>query len=59
MNEREAFRAMFSFRQPLEHLNMSDVANLDKAITNAEAFAQEVIATLRSAQGAQADQEAS
>lgn len=47
LNEREAFKAMFSFRQPLEHLSGADVANLDKAIQNAEAFANEVIVTLR------------
>lgn len=47
LNEREAFKAMFSFRQPLEHLNPADVANLDKAIANAEAFTSEVIETLR------------
>lgn len=47
LNEREAFRAMFSFRQPLENLNGTDVANLDKAINNAERFASEVIETLR------------
>lgn len=47
LNEREAFKAMFSFRQPLEHLNGSEVANLDKAIANAEAFAKEVITILR------------
>lgn len=47
LNEREAFKAMFSFRQPLEHLNGAEVANLDKAIANAEAFAKEVIVTLR------------
>jgi len=47
MNEREAFRAMFSFRQPLEHLNSSDVANLDKAIANAEQLTTEVLEILR------------
>lgn len=47
LHEREAFRAMFSFRQPLEHLNPADVANLDKAIGNAEAFTAEVIERLR------------
>lgn len=47
LHEREAFRAMFSFRQPLEHLNKAEVANLDKAIANAEWFANEVIETLR------------
>lgn len=50
LNEREAFRAMFSFRQPLAGLSTSDVANLDKAVANAEQFAQEVIAALRGAQ---------
>lgn len=50
LNEREAFRAMFSFRQPLAGLNTSEVANLDKAIANAEQFAKEVIAALRAAQ---------
>jgi chromosome partitioning protein len=50
LNEREAFRAMFSFRQPLAGLNPSEVANLDKAIGNAEKFAEEVIATLRGVQ---------
>lgn len=59
LNEREAFRAMFSFRQPLEHLNPGEVANLDKAIANAEAFAQEVIATLRKEQSAHPEQVAS
>lgn len=48
LNEREAFRAMFSFRQPLAGLNSADVANLDKAVSNAEQFAQEVIEALRS-----------
>lgn len=50
LNEREAFRAMFSFRQPLGGLNPADVANLDKAVANAEQFAQEVIAALRKVQ---------
>lgn len=50
LNEREAFRAMFSFRQPLAGLSGTDVANLDKAVANAEQFAQEVIAALRGAQ---------
>ncbi len=47
LNEREAFKAMFSFRKPLESLNPADVANLDKAQANAEAFASETIAILR------------
>jgi chromosome partitioning protein len=55
LNEREAFRAMFSFRQPLAGLNPADVANLDKAVANAEQFAQEVIAALRKVQQAPAE----
>ena len=47
LNEREAFRAMFSFRQTLDNLNTNDVANLDKAILNAELYTQEVIDVLR------------
>jgi chromosome partitioning protein len=51
LHEREAFRAVFSFRQPLERLNPTEVGNLDKAIANAEAFASEVIGLLRSGRG--------
>lgn len=47
LNEREAFRGMFSFRRPLAELNPAEVPNLDKAIVNAENFAREVIAALR------------
>lgn len=47
LHEREAFRAVFSFRQPLEQLSPTDVGNLDKAMANAEAFAAEVIELLR------------
>ena len=47
LNEREAFRAMFSFRQTLDNLNTNDVANLDKAILNAELYTKEVIDVLR------------
>jgi chromosome partitioning protein len=47
LNEREAFRSMFSYRLPLEELDPVDVSNLDKAIANAESFAAEVISALR------------
>lgn len=47
LNEREAYRALFSFRQPLRTLPPDEVANLDKAIANAEQFAGEVIDRLR------------
>lgn len=47
LNEREAFRAIFSFRQTLDALDPKDVPNLNKAIVNAEQFAVEVIERLR------------
>ena len=47
LHEREAFRAIFSYRQTLENLDPRDVSNLDKAITNAEQFTVEVIERLR------------
>lgn len=59
LHEREAFRAMFAFRQPLEALDSADVANLDKATANAEAFAREVIDHLRSERTTRAGEGAS
>jgi chromosome partitioning protein len=47
LNEREAFRGMFSFSVPLEALEPADVANVPKAIANAERFMNEVLETLR------------
>ncbi len=55
LNEREAFRALFSFRQTLEKLDEKDVPNLDKAIVNAEMFAAEVIERLRESRARSAD----
>ena len=49
LHEREAFRAIFSFRKTLENLNEAEVNNLDKAIINAEKFSCEVIEALRDA----------
>lgn len=43
LHDREAFRAVFSFRQPLKNLNPNEVANLDKAQSNVEEFALEVV----------------
>jgi chromosome partitioning protein len=53
MNEREAYRAIFSFGGTLESLNRQAVSNLDAAIVNARALAGEVIATLRGKKPAQ------
>jgi len=47
LNEREAFRAVFAFRAPLEALDPSAVANLDKAIANAQELTTEVVEMLR------------
>ena len=47
LNEREAFRAMFSFQQPLEKLDPVDVSNIDKAIVNAEQLTAEIVELLR------------
>jgi chromosome partitioning protein len=46
LNEREAFRSVFSFRQPLSGLNPAEVANLEKAQKNVEAFALEILQKL-------------
>jgi chromosome partitioning protein len=43
LNDREAFRAVFSFRQPLAGLDPSEVANLDKAQANVEEYALEIV----------------
>jgi chromosome partitioning protein len=55
LHEREAFRAIFSFRQTLEKLDPKEVSNLDKAIANAEQFTVEVIERLREKHSAGAD----
>jgi chromosome partitioning protein len=46
--EREAFKAMFSFNTTLDNLNPAEVSGIDKAKTNARAFAREVITRLKS-----------
>ena len=46
LNEREAFRSVFSFRQTLAGLDPKDVANLDKARHNVESFATEILGKL-------------
>jgi chromosome partitioning protein len=46
LNEREAFKSVFAFRETLEGLDPKDVANLDKARQNVEEFAAEILAKL-------------
>jgi chromosome partitioning protein len=59
LNERDAFRAVFSFQQTLEGLNPADVANLDKAKVNVWEFVEEVVERLRVGQGGRKEDEAS
>jgi chromosome partitioning protein len=47
MNERDAFRAIFSFGGTLSDLDRSQVSNIPAAISNARAFAGEVLAVLK------------
>jgi chromosome partitioning protein len=51
LNERDAFKAIFSFQQTLDGLSAAEVPNLDKARTNVEEFARELLAKLASGQG--------
>jgi len=51
LHEREAFRALFSFGGTLETLDPANVGNIEKAITNARAFAGEAIAMLKESAG--------
>jgi chromosome partitioning protein len=51
LNERDAFKAIFSFQQTLDGLSAADVPNLDKAKTNVEEFAREILARLTAEEG--------
>jgi chromosome partitioning protein len=51
LNERDAFRAVFSFRQTLENLNPADVGNLEKAKINVFEFVKEVLERLKAEEG--------
>jgi chromosome partitioning protein len=51
LNERDAFKAVFSFRQTLDGLDPAEVPNLDKAKLNVIQFTQEVFARLATGQG--------
>ena len=46
MNERDAFRAIFAFGGSLSSLDRSQVSNVPAALTNARAFAAEVVSML-------------
>jgi chromosome partitioning protein len=51
LNERDAFKAVFAFRQTLDQLNPSEVPNLDKAKLNVWAMAHEILERLKHEQG--------
>lgn len=51
LNERDAFKAVFSFRQTLDGLNPKEVPNLDRAKMNVLKFVEEVAARLHAEQG--------
>jgi chromosome partitioning protein len=51
LNERDAFKAIFSFQQTLDGLSAADVPNLDKAKANVEDFAREILARLVAEEG--------
>jgi chromosome partitioning protein len=51
LNERDAFKAVFSFRQTLDGLNPKEVPNLDKAKMNVLNFVEEVFARLQAEEG--------
>jgi chromosome partitioning protein len=51
LNERDAFRAIFSFNQTLDQLNPDEVPNVDKARVNVWEFVHEVVERLRAAEG--------
>jgi len=51
LNERDAFKAVFSYDLTLDQLNPKEVPNLDKAKLNVMELAQEVIARLMAEKG--------
>jgi chromosome partitioning protein len=57
LNERDAFRAIFSFQQTLDGLSPADVPNLDKAKLNVLEFVREVIERLKAEEGGKRDDE--
>jgi chromosome partitioning protein len=56
LNERDAFRAVFSFQQTLDGLDPADVANLDKAKNNVWEFVEEVVERLKAGQGGSSEE---
>ena len=57
LNERDAFKAVFAFRQTLDGLDPADVPNLDKAKLNVIQFTQEVFGRLAAHERAREEDE--
>jgi len=57
LNERDAFRAVFSFQQTLDGLNPADVPNLDRARLNVWEFVREVVERLKAEEGGRRERE--
>ncbi|WP_263356166.1 P-loop NTPase family protein [Acidicapsa ligni] len=55
LNERDAFKAVFAFRQTLDGLNPKEVPNLDKAKLNVLRFVEEVFQRLSAEEGGRKD----
>lgn len=51
LNERDAYKAIFSFQETLDGLSAADVPNLDKAKANVEEFTREILAKLAAEEG--------
>ncbi|HLJ45472.1 MAG TPA: ParA family protein [Bryobacteraceae bacterium] len=51
LNERDAYKAVFSFQQTLDQLNPAEVPNLDKAKLNVWQLAHEILERLKDEQG--------
>jgi chromosome partitioning protein len=51
LNERDAFKAVFSFQKTLDALDEAEVPNLDKAKLNVLRFVEEVFERLKAEEG--------
>src|SRR5580704_5008742 len=56
LNDRDAFKAIFSFQQTLDGLSAAEVPNLDKAKANVEEFAREILARLVAEEGGRTEE---
>ena len=51
LNDRDAFKAVFSFQETHDGLRSNDVPNLDKARTNVDELVSEILTRLAGEQG--------